>query len=87
MPRPSERTRSKRRIIRSLPGGGTRTLFKGELGAPLRCALCGQELAGVSNTPKTRRLNKSRKKVWRPYGGQVCHNCLKTAFRQAVRTA
>ncbi|HJW98026.1 MAG TPA: 50S ribosomal protein L34e [Candidatus Bathyarchaeia archaeon] len=85
MPRPSERTRSKKRLIRPLPGGTSGTLFKGEVGSPLKCSVCGQELAGVSNTSKSRRLNLSKKRVWRPFGGQMCHSCLKTALKQTAR--
>ncbi|HVO86086.1 MAG TPA: 50S ribosomal protein L34e [Candidatus Eisenbacteria bacterium] len=87
MPRPSERTRSRKRVTKPLPGGRTGTLFKGEAGARLRCSICSQELAGVPNTSKTRKLNQSKKTVRRPYGGQLCANCLKTAFKQAVRAA
>jgi large subunit ribosomal protein L34e len=87
MPRPSERTRSKKRLVRPLPGGTSGTLFKGEIGAPVKCSVCGKELAGVSNTYKSRRLNLTKKRVWRPFGGQICHSCLKTALKQTARKA
>jgi len=87
MPRPSERTRSRVRVTKPLPGGKTGTQFKGEIGALSRCSRCGQQLAGISssNPLKSRKSDLSRKKVWRIYGGQLCHSCLKTALRQSAR--
>ena len=87
MPRPSERTRSRIRVTKPLPGGNAGTQFKGESSAPSRCSLCGQLLAGVANSSplKSRKSNRTRKKVWRLYGGQLCHNCLKTAMKESAR--
>lgn len=88
MPRPSERTRSRKRAFKPSPGGKMGTRLKNEIGAFSRCISCGRQLAGLSNSSslKTRMLNKGKKSVWRPYGGQLCHNCLKVALKQAAKT-
>jgi large subunit ribosomal protein L34e len=87
MPKPSERTRTKKRVSKTLPGGNRRTHYKKEITAQRLCHSCGKPLAGTSQTFSSRasRLNKSKKTVWRPYGGQICHNCLKTALKHTAR--
>ena len=88
MPRPSERTRSKRRINKALPGGNSKTDFRGKTATVSHCSLCGQKLTGVSNASplKTRKVNRGRRRIWRLHGGQLCHSCLKMALKQTVRT-
>ncbi|MGD0495225.1 MAG: 50S ribosomal protein L34e [Candidatus Bathyarchaeia archaeon] len=86
MPRPGERTRSRKRTPKPLPGGKTGTQFKYEIAARPTCSRCGRQLAGVSNSsPKVRKLNRSGRRVQRVHGGQLCHECIKTALRQAAR--
>ncbi|HYB68449.1 MAG TPA: hypothetical protein VEC97_02785 [Candidatus Acidoferrales bacterium] len=86
MPRPGERTRSRKRTTKPVPGGRTCTQFKYEVAARSTCSRCGRELAGVSNSsPKARKLNRSGKRVQRVHGGQLCHVCIKTALREAAR--
>ncbi|MEM3442737.1 MAG: 50S ribosomal protein L34e [Candidatus Bathyarchaeia archaeon] len=86
MPKPSQRTRSRKRVNKTLPGGSEKTYYKKETGTPPHCHLCGRPLSGVPrNQSELRKLNKSRKRIWRPFGGQVCGNCLKTALSKAVR--
>jgi len=88
MPRPSQRTRSKKRVNKALPGGGKGVHYKREVSALPRCYLCGQPLAGIPHlsTSEIRKLNRSKRRIWRIYGGQLCHNCLKKALKQAART-
>jgi large subunit ribosomal protein L34e len=87
MPKPSQRVRSLKRIRKALPGGRGATHYKAEVGASLSCAVCGEPLAGIPKLTsiKFRKLNRTRKKVSRIYGGQLCHSCLKTALKQAVK--
>ena len=88
MPRPALRTRSKKRVSKALPGGRTKIHFKREIPATARCSVCGNPLAGFPRLlpSEIRKLNRSKRRVSRIYGGQVCPNCLKTALKQAART-
>jgi len=87
MPRPHERTRSMKRVNKAAASGKRRTRYKRKINAPAHCRLCGQPLAGIMHLAplKASKLNKSRKKVWRPYGGQLCHECLKLNLRHVSR--
>ncbi|MEM3641787.1 MAG: 50S ribosomal protein L34e [Candidatus Bathyarchaeia archaeon] len=87
MPRPAQRTRSRKRVCKALPGGRTGTQFKSEVTASSSCGLCKKPLAGVPrlSPSKMRKLNRTRRRIWRIYGGQLCHDCLKTAIKQAAR--
>jgi large subunit ribosomal protein L34e len=87
MPRPQNRTRSKKRVSKALPGGGHTTTYKQKAVGAACCSICGRPLAGTEHLSKLKasKLNRSKKRVWRPYGGQLCHNCLQTSLRQAAR--
>ncbi|MEM3640905.1 MAG: 50S ribosomal protein L34e, partial [Candidatus Bathyarchaeia archaeon] len=63
--------------------------YEREVGAYPRCYLCGQPLAGIPHlsTSQTRKLNRSKRRIWRLHGGKVCHNCLKNALKIAARTS
>jgi large subunit ribosomal protein L34e len=73
---------------KSLPGGKNKVYFKKEKPKGPSCFLCGKPIAGFPRlTPsETNKQNRSRKRVWRPYAGQVCHSCLKNALKQTART-
>lgn len=88
MPRPSLRTRSKKRHELRLPGGRTTTHYEKEKPTVPLCAQCGQVLSGIPRAvpSKLRKLPASRKKVQRIYGGQLCHNCLRDLLKQTVRS-
>lgn len=87
MPQPHLRTRSKKRFKVTLPSGEGGTRYKKEVPSTILCSLCSQPLGGVphATTAEIRKLNRSKRRVWRPYGGQICSNCLKKALRQAAR--
>lgn len=87
MPQPHLRTRSRKRLKVRLPGGSNLTHYKKEKMATPSCLVCGRPLAGLphSTQAKIRKLNRSEKRIWRPYGGQVCQNCLKDFLKQAIR--
>ncbi|MEM3616442.1 MAG: 50S ribosomal protein L34e [Candidatus Bathyarchaeia archaeon] len=87
MPRPSQRTRSKKRVLKALPGGRTGTHFKRKVPKGGSCARCGKPLAGIpSSLPhEVRKLNKTKRNISRIYGGHLCPNCLKTALKQVAR--
>ncbi|MEM2911986.1 MAG: 50S ribosomal protein L34e [Candidatus Bathyarchaeia archaeon] len=88
MPRPELRTRSRKPVCKALPGGRTGIHFKLEVVAKSSCSRCGKPLTGVPrlSPSEIRKLNRTRKRIWRIYGGQLCHDCLKTALKQATRT-
>jgi len=88
MPRPQMRTRSRKRIKMKLPSGETRLHYKQEGASLTKCCVCGQPLAGIPSftRAKIRKINRSKKRIQRPYGGNLCHNCLKNALKQAART-
>jgi len=88
MPQPHLRTRSKKRLKVTLPSGRNRIRYKMEIVATPSCSICGQPLAGRPHlTPvEIRKFNRSRRRIWRPYGGQLCHNCLKKTLKQGART-
>ncbi|NWG10379.1 50S ribosomal protein L34e [Candidatus Bathyarchaeota archaeon] len=88
MPQPHLRTRSKKRLKTPLPGGKKQVHYKKEKTSASTCAMCGQLLSGISRlTPsKVRKLNRTKRKIWRLHGGNLCHNCLKNALKQAART-
>lgn len=87
MPQPHLRTRSKKRLKVKIPGGETRIHYKTKDISPLSCVLCNKLLAGIGHrTPaRMRKLNRSKKRICRPYGGKICHNCLKNSLKQTVR--
>ncbi len=87
MPRPSQRTRARKRSSKRLPGGGAAFHYKKEkVGAP-RCARCGRVLSGIPKSVQSKmgKLTASQKRIQRIYGGQLCHLCLQYSLKQAVR--
>ncbi|MDH5794367.1 MAG: 50S ribosomal protein L34e [Candidatus Bathyarchaeota archaeon] len=88
MPQPHLRTRSRKRLKKASPGGGNRIHYKKEMASTPSCYICGQPLAGTSHltTAEIRKLNRSKRRIWRLHGGNICHNCLKNALKHAART-
>jgi len=87
MPRPSLRTRSRKRHLLRLPGGRVKTRFKRETVNVLRCSRCGGILHGSPRLipSKLGKLSASEKKVKRMFGGILCHRCLRGALRSSVQ--
>jgi large subunit ribosomal protein L34e len=75
-------------VEKSLPGGKNKTYFKKKKPLAFSCFSCGKPIGGIPRlTPsEMRQQNRGKRKVWRPYAGQVCHNCLKNALKQTART-
>jgi len=87
MPRPTLRTRSKKRKPTPLPGGRSQVSHKKEKTSNQKCSNCGRNLNfEPHSTIKIRKLPKNQKKISRIYGGQLCHICLRDALKQATRT-
>jgi len=87
MPRPSLRTRSRKRRRVRLPGGDAETRYKKEKIGVSRCARCGRTLSGLPHSipSKLHKLSASQRRVERVYGGQLCHGCLQDLLKHAVR--
>ncbi|MDH5482965.1 MAG: 50S ribosomal protein L34e [Candidatus Bathyarchaeota archaeon] len=87
MPRPHLRTRSKKRLKVTLPSGRSQIHYEKEIVPTPSCSMCGQQLSGMQHlTPvEIRKLNRSKRRIGRPYGGQLCGKCLKNALKQAAR--
>lgn len=88
MPKPSLRTRKRKRRVLRLPGSRTKTSYKKEKAGALRCVRCDSTLAGVVRaTPsKLLKLAASRRRLERMYGGQLCHRCVGELLKRAVRS-
>jgi len=89
MPKPSLRTRSKKRVQKRVPGGRTTIHFKKEKSKPAKCSKCGQMLHGIPrcHPSELRKLTRSQRRIMRMYGGQLCANCLRELLKEAVRIA
>jgi len=87
MPQPHLRTRSKKQIKTTVPGGKTKTHYKKEKTSTALCFLCKKPLSGIprSDPAEMRKLNYTKKRIWRLYGGKICPKCLKDAIKQAAR--
>ena len=88
MPQPHLRTTSRKRLKSALPGGRNRIHYKKEMASTPSCDICGQPLAGTAHltTAEIRKLNRSKRRIWRLHGGNICHHCLKNALKHAART-
>lgn len=83
MVRPAYRSRSLRRVKVRTPGGDTVVHFEKRKTNYHHCALCGAVLQGM---PRLRKgSHESIRPPTRPYGGNVCHRCLREALKRAVR--
>lgn len=87
MPKPSQRTRSRKRQDLRLPGGRFETHYKREKPDVSRCSRCGRELSRIPRLipSELRKLPASQRRVERIYGGQLCHGCLRDLLKQTVR--
>ena len=87
MPRPSQRTRSRKRSPKRLPGGGAAMHYKKEKVRASCCARCNRVLSGVPRLAQSKmgKLTASQKRIQRMYGGQLCHVCLQDLLKHAVR--
>jgi len=89
MPKPSLRTRSRKRVQKRLPGGRRTIHYKKEKSNPARCSRCGQILHGTPRLhfSELRKLTRSQRRAERIYGGQICANCLKELLKETVRSS
>ncbi|MEM2935909.1 MAG: 50S ribosomal protein L34e [Candidatus Bathyarchaeia archaeon] len=84
MPRPSLRSRSRKRLSLPSPGGSIKKHYKREKANFARCSRCGGILSGVSRLFPSR-LSASQRRPERIYGGQLCPNCLRNLLKFTAR--
>ncbi|MCD6485081.1 MAG: 50S ribosomal protein L34e [Candidatus Odinarchaeota archaeon] len=89
MPAPRYRTHSFRKIKRRVPGGKVKIHYKKPPTSVPRCRICGSPLAGFGRYTVAKWQNKSHsaKRVNRPYGGNLCPNCLTKQIKSAIWSA
>ena len=79
MPRPALRSTSWIKKKVTTPGGKKKVHYLKRKNSAAKCASCGKTLNGVpkKTTSEIRKLPKTKKRPERPYGGNLCHACLK----------
>ncbi len=83
MPKPKDRSRSKRKVAVKVPGGKTKIVARKKLHQDKqRCAICKSVLQA---THSNRKMSKSEKRPERKFGGHLCHKCLDTVITYSAR--
>ncbi|MFX0196232.1 MAG: 50S ribosomal protein L34e [Candidatus Hodarchaeota archaeon] len=87
MPRPMQRTRSKRKIKSKTPGKRETTHFYKRKPQRARCASCGALLSGIARKRATTltRISKTKKRPGRTHAGVYCHGCVSIRLKAAIR--
>lgn len=78
----------KRIIKRVTPSGRITILEKPKKEGKRLCAICKRPLNGIGRYTKVQirsRVNKTRKRVSRIYGGYLCHKCLERILKERLR--
>ncbi len=84
MVRPAYRSRSLRRIKVRTPGGDLKVHYEKRFASLPKCAICGRPLQGI-NIKRVKTGHEPLKSPSRPYGGYVCHKCLRYGLKLSVR--
>jgi large subunit ribosomal protein L34e len=89
MTRKSLRGGAKKRVQTRLPGNRSITRYKKEKIKGSHCVRCGQFFASVPRLTNSRlgKLFPTQRKIMRPYGGQLCHDCVRELVKEAVRAS
>ena len=87
MPEPRHRSRSSRRVKTKLPGGEVVTHYKKRTPGISKCSKCGENLKGIPRVRpyKMTKLNISKKRVERPFGGNLCTKCARSLIKEEAR--
>jgi len=83
LPRPSQKSRSKRHVKTRTPGGRVVVHYERRHRAHPRCAWCGGVLRGVPREGHNK-YSKSERTVERIYGGYLCHRCVERSIKHAI---
>ena len=81
------KARSKKLKYVKTPGGKTVIHYKKKKNKRAKCASCRVVLPGIANksASKMKNLRKTKKKVARPYGGNLCSRCMRKKIIQEAR--
>ena len=87
MPAPNKRSRSLRRNQVRTPSGKVTLHYTKRTPNKAQCRTCGAELKGVPRVRATvlKRISLSKKRPERPYGGNLCSNCMRQLFIKKAR--
>ncbi|MFC2162232.1 hypothetical protein ACFLRF_00990 [Candidatus Altiarchaeota archaeon] len=86
MVRPSQRTRSVKKVKKRTPGGRTVTHYRSGKTKSGKCGRCSAQLKGVaSGTEAVRKTPKGSRTPTRPYSGELCGGCLDKLVRYTTR--
>jgi large subunit ribosomal protein L34e len=85
MVHPSLRSRTKKRKLVRTPGGRLVLHIIDKKRDVPKCAMCGRPLHGFPRVT-AREERRGLKPPTRPYGGYLCHECLKQGLKRAVRS-
>lgn len=84
MPTPQQRSRSFRKVFVRLPSGESVIHYERRKNGVAKCAICKKPLRGVK-TNEVYKYSKTEKRPERYYGGFICHSCLESLIKKAVR--
>merc|ERR1712071_83892 len=81
----SYNTQSNRRRIIRTPGGSLRYLYEKKRGTVPKCGDCKRRICGVKSARPFERSRQTlrEKKVYRAYGGVLCHACVRQRIVRA----
>ena len=84
---PRFRSRSFKRIKKSIPGGNNVIHYKRKGVSKAHCASCGTTLSGVASAKpaELKKLSKTQKRPERPFGGVLCSKCTRATIRVKAR--
>lgn len=87
MPAGRFKSRTFRRVKSKLPGGRVTTHYKKRRPARAKCAVCGSLLMAVPNLRpfRMKKLQVSKKRPERPFGGNLCSACTRSYIRAEAR--
>lgn len=82
MPRPTLRTKSKKKHFVKLPSGKVAIHYEKEKSNKDKCAICKKELQGTNHGKEF--LTKSQRRPKRLFGGFLCSNCLQKIIEEKI---
>ena len=84
MPKPAQKSTSRRRIKVNIPSGKAVIHYVRRKPNQARCGVCRKQLHGVASgfSAKVRALSKSERRPERPYGGNLCSTCMREAMKR-----
>ncbi len=87
MPRGKHKSRTLRKVFRKTPGGRVVKHYRKRKVKAAKCSLCSVVLKGVTRKipSKMAKLSKTKKKVSRPFGGNLCSRCARAKIKSLAR--